>query len=119
VSAFLTQSEAANHGIAQRFTLWREGMLIEMFDAEAELENIRRIQDVRRRHRYARSQLDPFRAELVALRRLGASYAELAMWLKQKKRRKVAVSTVQRYLTKLPEFAQPSERGTGGRDGKA
>lgn len=94
-------------------------MLTGTFDAEAELATLRRIQDVCRRRRYTRSQLDPFRAELVALRRLGASYADLAMWLKMKKRRKVATSTVQRYMTKLPEFAHQSERGTEGRNGNA
>lgn len=94
-------------------------MVIEMFDAAAELEKIRHQQGVRRRRRYATSSLIPFRAELVALRRAGASYAELAMWLRQTKRKKVAVSTVQRFLVKLPESSTPTICSAGGGDGKA
>lgn len=39
-----------------------------------------------RRRRYTTSRLDRYRAELVALRKAGASPAELALWLRQSKR---------------------------------
>ena len=59
-----------------------------------------------RRRRYRRSKLDRFRAELVALRRMGASYPELSMYVWREHRKRVDPTTVRRYLIKLPEIAQ-------------
>lgn len=61
-------------------------------------------QPITRRRRYYPSRLRRHRAELVALRRGGASYRELVRWLAERRVR-VAPSTVQRYLTGLPEMA--------------
>ena len=56
-----------------------------------------------RRRRYYRSRLRRHRAELVELRRAGASYRELAAWLDAHGVR-VAASTIKRYLARLPEM---------------
>ncbi|MGB4600618.1 MAG: hypothetical protein WBI04_11700 [Trichlorobacter sp.] len=68
----------------------------------AELAAIRQQRRTARRRRYFRSRLDRYRAEIVALRRAGATLAEIAAWLRQR-RCKVATSTISRYLAKLPE----------------
>jgi uncharacterized Fe-S cluster-containing radical SAM superfamily protein len=74
------------------------------FNPIDDLESLRQhLNKARRRRRY-RSRLDRYRAELVALRRIGASVAELAAWLHQR-RCCVACSTVSRYLMRLPELA--------------
>jgi hypothetical protein len=72
------------------------------FDASGELSELRRLQAVKRRRRYARSKLDRWRAEIVALRRAGATLSELRVWLKRK-RLDASRSTIQRFLKKLPE----------------
>lgn len=58
--------------------------------------------DIRQKRQYRRSRLDRFRAELVGLRNSGASYPELALWLREKRIR-VAHTTVMRFLVKLRE----------------
>lgn len=73
-----------------------------MNDIEAELAAIRQQRRSARRKRYYRSRLDRYRAELVALRRAGATLAEIAAWLRRR-RIKVACSTISRYLARLPE----------------
>lgn len=77
-------------------------------DARAELALLRRRRSISRRQPYRPSRLERFRAELVALRRAGGSYAELTDWLRQR-RIKVARTTVMRYLAKLPELAASAE----------
>lgn len=77
-----------------------------MSDAIAQLEEIRERKRDLRRVAYRRSKLRPWRAELVELRRAGASYGELAEWLRKYKRRRVAPSTIHRYLTQLPEMQE-------------
>ncbi len=69
---------------------------------ESELALIRQQRRMARRKRYYRSRLDRYRAEVVGLRRAGATLAEIALWLRQR-RCKVACSTISRYLAKLPE----------------
>lgn len=75
----------------------------------AELENeelhvqlgvIRQDRMIRRRMRSTRSRLDPFRAEIMELRRAGASLAEIQMWLRTKRRTKVHRMTIQRRIKK-------------------
>lgn len=53
---------------------------------------------------FRHSTLSKWRAELVRLRIAGASYRELAVWLRTTKRRKYAATTVRRYLIQLPEL---------------
>lgn len=55
---------------------------------------------IRRRMRSTRSRLDPFRAEIIELRRAGASLAEIQMWLRTKRRTKVHRMTIQRRIKK-------------------
>ncbi|OGU14219.1 MAG: hypothetical protein A2076_16710 [Geobacteraceae bacterium GWC2_53_11] len=74
-----------------------------MFDATAELAAVHRLRGLARRPRYHKSALEKHRAELVALRRAGASLKDLVVWLRTK-RLKVAASTVSRYLRQLPEL---------------
>ena len=49
----------------------------ETFDAQAEVARIRSRRAVARRKHYRKSRLDRYRAELVAMRRAGASCADL------------------------------------------
>jgi len=60
----------------------------------------------RRRWRtgYRASRLLRLRAELVALRRAGASYPALATWLRAEHRIRVAHTTILRFLRSLPEM---------------
>ncbi len=80
-------------------------------DSEAadEVKRIRQRRAANRRRRYRRSRLQPYRAELVQLHQAGASYADLVAWLAERQVR-VQRSTVQRYLTQLPEI----QEGRGG-----
>lgn len=73
------------------------------FDADEQLTLIRSRRSIARRRRRHRSRLDRYRAELVELRRLGASFAELTAYLHQR-RCCVSPSTVSRYLRRLPEL---------------
>jgi hypothetical protein len=73
------------------------------FQATETLAAIRARRRIARRRPYRHSRLERYRAELVELRRAGASYAELTDWLRQKRIR-VCRSTVLRYLAKLPEL---------------
>jgi len=73
-------------------------------DARAELDQIRARRKDLRRVRYRHSRLQRYRAELVALRREGASYRELAEWLRRRHRRRVDPTTIRRYLVQLPEM---------------
>jgi len=75
------------------------------FDADEQLTLIRSRRAMARRRRRYRSRLDRYRAELVELRRLGASIAELTAWLHQH-RCCVSPSTVSRYLRRLNELAE-------------
>ena len=52
----------------------------ETFDAQAEVARIRSRRAVARRKHYRKSRLDRYRTELVAMRRAGASCADLAEW---------------------------------------
>ena len=69
------------------------------FDATEELAKLRARRQALRRRRYRPSKLDRYRAELAELRQAGASYRELADWLRRVKRRRVHPSTIHRFLT--------------------
>ena len=55
-------------------------------------------------------QAQRYRAELVQLRRAGASYPDLATWLRTRHRLRVSHTTVMRYLRGLPEMADDRRR---------
>ena len=69
----------------------------------AKLDAVRERRRLARRRRYRKSKLDRYRAELVRLRRMGASYPELALYVWHTHRKRVNQTTVRRYLIKLPE----------------
>ncbi|MFT3742075.1 MAG: hypothetical protein QM752_05305 [Gammaproteobacteria bacterium] len=79
-------------------------MPITHFDATAALQDVRHYKQLCLRKKYFSSRLDRYRAELVALRRAGASYRELAFWLRKHKRLKSNPTTIMRYLKRLPEL---------------
>ena len=76
----------------------------ETFDAQAEVERIRARRTETRRKLFRKSRLDRYRTELVAMKRAGASYADLAVWLRVTHRCKINRSSIARYLKKLPEL---------------
>jgi hypothetical protein len=77
------------------------------FDPAAALAKVQAKRAVARRRRtWGNSRLTPFRAELVKMRSVGGSFADLAVWLRTEKRVKVDESTVRRYLQKLPEVTE-------------
>jgi hypothetical protein len=76
------------------------------FDATVELQKIRQRKSIRRRKFYQYSRLTKLRAELVLLRKEGASYREISLWLCQTQRLKTTHTTVMRYLGKLPEMKE-------------
>jgi len=75
----------------------------ETFDAQAEVARIRSRRAVARRKHYRKSRLDRYRSELVAMRRAGASCADLAEWLRIRRCR-IHRSSIDRYLKRLPEL---------------
>ena len=75
----------------------------ETFDAQAEVARIRSRRAVAKRKHYRKSRLDRYRAELVAMRRAGASCADLAEWLRIRRCR-IHRSSIDRYLKRLPEL---------------
>ena len=82
----------------------RKGIAQELeFDAATELADIQKRRTIGRQLSQRRSRLDRWRAELVQLRRMGASLGDLILWLRSRRIRAHA-STVSRYLAKLPEL---------------
>lgn len=79
----------------------------ETFDPLAEVERIRARRAEARRKLFRKSRFDKHRAELVAMRRAGASCADLAEWLRVSHRIKANRSSIDRYLRKLPELKEP------------
>ncbi len=82
-------------------------MSTHQFNAAAELEKLRECKRIARQLAYYQSRLDRHRAELVALRKAGASFREITLWLRQFKHVKITHTTVMRYLLKLPELQSP------------
>ena len=76
----------------------------------AKLDAVRERRRLARRRRYRRSKLDRYRAELVGLRRMGASYPELALYVWHAHRKRVNQTTIRRYLIKLPEIEEMADR---------
>jgi IS30 family transposase len=79
-------------------------MSTQQFNAPNELAEIRNQRVARRRKTYQHSRLIKLRTEIVSLRKSGASFREIALWLRQTKRIKMAHTSVMRYLAKLPEI---------------
>lgn len=73
----------------------------ETFDAQAEVDRIRLRRAEARRKLFRKSRLDRYQTELLAMRRAGASCADLAEWLRVRHRCKISRSSIDRYLKKL------------------
>jgi len=82
----------------------------ETFNAEQELRRIRMRRAQARRRLYRKSRLERYRAELVAMKKIGASCSDLVEWLRANHRCKINRSTVDRYLKKLPELRDDDHR---------
>lgn len=72
------------------------------FDAKAE---VARIKELRKVKRYRKSKLDRYRGEILALADEGASSADIALWLRERKIKAVG-STVARYIAKQKALLQ-------------
>lgn len=78
-------------------------------EAASTLANIRAYRSAARKTRYRSSKLRRYRNELVALHRAGASYRELAFWLRRHHRLRADPTTIRRYLVQLPEVVEDGE----------
>lgn len=75
-------------------------------DLRNQLALIRALRKTTRKQKpCGKSILTPYRAELVELRKVGASLDEMRQWLKSAHGIAVAKSTISRFLAKLPEIA--------------
>ena len=80
-------------------------------DARGILDAMRTHRALTRRRRYRASKLTRYRAEIVTLHLAGASYRELALWLRRDHRLRADPTTIRRYLIQLPEVAAAKEAG--------
>lgn len=78
-------------------------------EAASTLADIRAYRSAALKVRYRSSKLMRYRNELVALQRAGASYRELAFWLRRHHRLRVDPTTIRRYLVQLPEVMEAGE----------
>ena len=83
--------------------------MTQQFDAAVELTAMREHRKTLRQQTYRKSRLLKFRAEVVSLRKAGASLHDIALWLRQKKRIKISHTTVMRFLAKLPEVGEKND----------
>jgi hypothetical protein len=81
-------------------------MTTQQFNATEEIKKVRQHKSIRRRKSYQQSRLAKLRTELVLLRKEGASFREITLWLRRIKRVKTTHTTVMRYLEKLPELKE-------------
>ena len=93
----------ARHSMEHRIYSQLDATMITTQHASAILDDMRARRIAVRRKRYRSSKLVRYRAELVTLRQAGASYRELAHWLRRDHRLRVAPTTIRRYLIQLPE----------------
>lgn len=74
-------------------------------NAATELAKIKEARSLRRRQgRRYRSKLERYRVELVDLYHAGATFTDLAFWLKSEKRLKAHPTSIMRYLYQLSEL---------------
>ncbi len=96
----------AVHSMEHRSYLQLGATMLTPQHAGAILDDMRARRAVVRRQRYRSSKLTRYRAELVTMRLAGASYREIAHWLRRDHRLRVAPTTIRRYLIKLPELQE-------------
>lgn len=83
----------------------------ETFDALGAIKRVKAFRKECQRKRYSKSRLEKYRSELVEMRRVGASCADLAVWLRLNHRLHVNRSSVDRFLKRLPEFGGVGKQG--------
>lgn len=71
------------------------------FDATTELKKLRDHKRICRKQHYQTSRLNKHREELIKLMGEGASFREMALWLRSQKRVRVSHTTVMRYMRKF------------------
>lgn len=68
---------------------------------------VRHERNVRRkRSTFEKSKLIKYKSELISLFNVGASYRDMAFWLRKNKRVKIDHSNIKRYLDKTFAFAE-------------
>ena len=93
----------ARHSMEHRIYYQLDATMLTPHQARGILDAMRAPRNATRKRRYRSSKLVRYRAELVTLRQAGASYRELAFWLRRDHRLRVAPTTIRRYLIQLPE----------------
>ena len=76
------------------------------FNAIVEIEELKARRALRKRKIYTPSKLKKYRAEIVELKKNGASFRLIAEWLALKKHLSVSHTTVIRFLKNLPELQE-------------
>ena len=108
----------ARHSMEHRIYSQLDATILTPHYVSAILNTMRARRATAHKQRYRSSKLTRYRAELVILRRAGASYRELAHWLRRDHRLRVAPTTIRRYLIQLPEVtiqeADHAELSQGG-----
>lgn len=99
----------AKHSMENRSYSPLDATMLTSHHARSILDAIRARRAVVRRKRYRASKLTRYRAELVTMRQAGASYREIAFWLRRDHRLRVAPTTIRRYLIQLPEMEQEAD----------
>ena len=84
-------------------------------DATAELSIIRQQRALIRRKKHHRSRLEKYRAEIIALRQLEkpASFQEIKIWLRKKKRLDIDRKPLWDFVQKIPELQNQLEVDNG------
>lgn len=72
-------------------------------DLQAELQEIRRTRKRARHKPYRASRLDRYRAEIEALRRMGASLEDIRLWLRRYKRMRITRAAIHYRLRRWQE----------------
>lgn len=107
------RSETSGNTVANRATVlsrnrvWLFLQSVETmaaFDAAAEAARLKRQTQLYRPKRYARSKLDKWRPEILALRAEGATLEQIQIWLREHRIR-AELSTISRWLKRNPPHA--------------
>jgi hypothetical protein len=85
------------------------------FDATTELNDIRQQRALMRHKKHQQSRLEKYRAEIIALRQLKkpASYQEIQIWLRKKKRLVIDRKTIWDFVQKIPALQPKPEVDNG------
>ena len=71
------------------------------FNAVDVLATVKKQRSVRKKHcTWGKSKLNKCRAELMKLKKAGASYVDMQFWLRKEKRIKIDPSSIWRFLKK-------------------